>query len=76
MHFVWEKNSNTFLGINALGIRLRHACFDKWLREKKKIQFVMEYLDEANFDPEFFPRYETQIVAAWGARSGAQEIIA
>lgn len=61
MHFVWDKNSYQFRGINSFGIRLRHECFDSWLREKRTIQFVMEHLEEANFDPEFFVRYEREI---------------
>lgn len=71
IHFVWNKNSNEFVGINAFGIRLRHACFDQWLREKKDIQFVVDHLDDANFNPEFFPRYETEVGTAIAAKFGA-----
>ena len=52
-----------FTGINAFGIRLRHACFDRWLRENRSIDYVMEHLAEANFDPEFSPRHEPEIAA-------------
>jgi NAD(P)H-nitrite reductase large subunit len=62
MHLVWNKNTLEFIGINTFGIRLRHECFDRWLREKKSIQFVMEHLHEANFDPEFFERHEEEIL--------------
>ena len=65
MHFVWDEPSGEFLGINTFGIRLRHECFDRWLREKKDIQFVMSNLAKANFDPEFFQRHETEIIAAF-----------
>jgi NAD(P)H-nitrite reductase large subunit len=61
VHIVWDKITNQFLGINTFGIRMRHECFDKWLREKKSIDFVMEHLAEANFDPEFFERHEGEI---------------
>ncbi len=61
MHFVWDKATMQFLGINTFGIRLRHECFDRWLRERKGIHFIIEHLAEANFDPEFFKRYETEI---------------
>jgi hypothetical protein len=44
---------------------MRHECFDKWLREKRSIDFVMEHLVEANFDPEFFSRYEDEIVSEY-----------
>jgi NAD(P)H-nitrite reductase large subunit len=68
MHFVWERTSEKFLGINTLGIRLRHECFDRWLRNNVTINFVMSHLAEANFDPEFFPRHEKEIVEAYRNR--------
>ena len=61
MHFIWDKATMQFLGINTFGIRLRHECFDRWLRERRGIDFIMEHLAEANFDPEFFKRYEAEI---------------
>lgn len=61
VHLVWDKNSKLFLGINAFGIRMRHACFDAWLRNDRSIQYVVDHLSEANFDPEFFERHENKI---------------
>lgn len=61
VHVVWNKTNDQFIGINTFGIRMRHECFDKWLREKRSIDFVMNHLAEANFDPEFFDRHETEI---------------
>lgn len=61
MHFVWNKQSREFIGVNTFGIRLRHEKFDSWLREKKSIDFVLAHLHEANFDPEFFERHEKEI---------------
>ncbi len=61
MHFVWNRLTRKFLGVNTFGIRLRHNCFDRWLREQESIEFVIAHLAEANFDPEFFARYEKEI---------------
>ena len=61
IHVVWDKITLQFLGINTFGIRMRHECFDRWLREKRSVDFVMEHLGEANFDPEFFERHEKEI---------------
>ena len=61
VHVVWDKNAHLFLGLNTFGIRMRHECFDRWLREKRSVDFVMEHLGEANFDPEFFQRHEQEI---------------
>ena len=65
MHLVWDRNSNLFRGINVFGIRLRHECFDRWLREGRTIQYVFMHLSEANFDPEFFTRYEAEIASSF-----------
>lgn len=65
MHLIWDRNSNLFKGINVFGIRLRHECFDRWLRERRSIQHVLLNLNEANFDPEFFTRHEEEIAASF-----------
>ena len=59
--FVFDKNSKKLLGVNTFGIRMRHEVFDRWFKEEKDIGFVMENLSEANFDPEFFSRHESEI---------------
>ena len=61
----YHKETNEFLGINTFGIRMRHETFDKWLTEKREIDFVMNHLSEANFDPEFYKHYEAQILSAF-----------
>jgi NAD(P)H-nitrite reductase large subunit len=64
IHLVWSKHSRLFKGINSFGIRLRHECFDRWLREGRSINYVLSNLAEANFDPEFFARNEPAIISA------------
>ena len=65
MHFIFDKNSKIFLGVNTFGIRLRHECFDQWLTEKRDIFYILEHLRQANFDPEFFDRHEKEIADAF-----------
>tara|TARA_B100000949_G_scaffold121900_1_gene107702 strand:+ start:1822 stop:3123 length:1302 start_codon:yes stop_codon:yes gene_type:complete len=57
----YNKNSNEFLGINTFGIRMKHEVFDKWLNEKRSVDYIIQNLKEANFDPEFYKNYETEI---------------
>ncbi|OEK07858.1 NADH dehydrogenase [Flavivirga aquatica] len=77
-HFHWKHEDNTkcitvcyntidntFLGINTFGIRMRHDIFDKWLTEKRDVDYIMEHLTEANFDPEFYKTFETEILLAY-----------
>lgn len=61
MHLVWNKHTRLFHGINSFGIRLRHEHFDRWLREHQSVDFVMDHLHEANFDPEFSERHESEL---------------
>lgn len=65
IHFIWDTTSKQFIGVNSFGIRLRHEKFDQWLREQRGIDFVIRHLKEANFDPEFFKRHESEITQAF-----------
>ena len=80
-HFTWQHQAKNiqirlaynpttyqFLGINSFGIRLRHECFENWLNEKRNINYVIAQLQHANFDPEFYIRYEKNIQTAWQAQ--------
>lgn len=57
--------SNEFKGINTFGIRMRHEIFDAWLTEKRDVDYVIKHLAEANFDPEFYSRFEKEILLAF-----------
>ncbi len=57
----YHKETRKFLGINTFGIRMRHDVFNSWLTEKQDVDYVINHLTEANFDPEFFKKYETEI---------------
>ncbi|MEO6165962.1 MAG: hypothetical protein ABIO98_00465, partial [Chitinophagales bacterium] len=60
IHF--NKLSRSINGVNVFGMRLRHKSFDQWIQEGKSIEFVLEHLPEANFDPEFYRQHEPQII--------------
>ncbi|CAH8285056.1 pyridine nucleotide-disulfide oxidoreductase [Mariniflexile fucanivorans] len=61
----FDKNTNTFLGINTFGIRMKHETFDRWLTEKRDIDYIINHLAEANFDPEFYKKHEQDILATY-----------
>jgi NAD(P)H-nitrite reductase large subunit len=63
----YHKNSNEFLGINTFGIRMRQEVFDTWLNEKRSVDYVIENLKKANFDPEFYEKYEKEILKEYEA---------
>ena len=57
----YHKDSKEFLGINTFGIRMRHQVFDRWLTEKRSLSYVVQHLEKANFDPEFYKKHEAEI---------------
>ncbi|MFD2551081.1 NAD(P)/FAD-dependent oxidoreductase [Bizionia sediminis] len=57
----YHQDTRAFKGINTFGIRMKHEVFNNWLSEKRSVDYVISHLKEANFDPEFYQRYETQI---------------
>src|SRR5690606_15125849 len=61
----YHSETNQFFGINTLGIRMRHEVFDGWLTEKRTIDYVIEHLSDANFDPELFKSYEEEIQSSF-----------
>jgi NADPH-dependent 2,4-dienoyl-CoA reductase/sulfur reductase-like enzyme len=63
IHLNYDKNTREFIGINTFGIRMRHAFFDRILNEKQSVDYVLEHLTDANFDPEFYKLHEAEIVA-------------
>ena len=66
----FHTSTNKFLGINTFGIRMRHEVFDRWLTEDRDVNYVMEYLRDANFDPEFYAQYEANIVSKYNLEFG------
>ncbi|MCP4522046.1 MAG: NAD(P)/FAD-dependent oxidoreductase [Cytophagales bacterium] len=75
MHFVFDKASRKFLGVNTFGVRLRHHAFNTWLTEERTIDHVLEHLKDANFDPEFYAQYEKEIVAKFNKEQGTNILV-
>jgi len=63
IHINYDKTTREFIGINNFGIRMRHEFFDRILNEKQSVDYVLEHLADANFDPEFYKLYEPEIIA-------------
>lgn len=61
LRIVFEKSTNKVRGFNALGLRLRHEICDTWISSGKSIEYVLEHLEELNFDPEFYKKYTLQV---------------
>jgi NAD(P)H-nitrite reductase large subunit len=61
VRIVFDKESKIFEGINTFGIRMRHQFFERVLNEQKTVNFVIENLEKANFDPELYKKYEKEM---------------
>ncbi|WP_462137106.1 NAD(P)/FAD-dependent oxidoreductase [Candidatus Mycalebacterium sp.] len=68
----WEKpdglaalrivhTDDAVIGVNVMGLRYRHKVCEGWIEEKRPLDYVLDNLSEANFDPEFYTLYEKEI---------------
>ncbi len=76
LHFVFDTVTRRFIGVNNYGIRLRHLVFNAWLDKSATIEEVLEDLASANFDPEFYKTYESDIVAQFNTEFGTHIVAA
>jgi NAD(P)H-nitrite reductase large subunit len=60
IRLIWNKETKHFVGLNSFGIRIRHEVCNDWLNNKAIISDVVKDLKRANFDPEFFNKYEKE----------------
>lgn len=70
LHFVFNKVTHQFVGINNYGIRLRHLLFNEWLNTNATIEEVLLDFKSANFDPEFFRKYEDDVILQFNSQFG------
>lgn len=62
IRIVFSTVDHSVIGFNLFGIRFRQNVCQKWIRERRPLQYVLENLAEANFDPEFFESFEKDVV--------------
>ncbi len=72
LRLLFKKESKEILGVNALGMRLRHAFFDSALKGHWTVQQVLKRFSEANFDPEFYEKHHKQIIQAYNNKFNEQ----
>lgn len=61
IRIVYNQASNEVVGFNAMGIRLKHEVCVGWIKSKATISEVVAGLSKANFDPEFFKKFEKEV---------------
>jgi len=71
IRIIYDSLSKEIVGFNLMGIRYRHEVCEKWLREKTHIETVLQNLGIANFDPEFYKEYESEVVRIYNQQTGS-----
>ena len=68
IRLIFHKSDGTLKGVNLMGIRYRHEVVEKMIRDKWDQKKVFQNLESANFDPEFFKRYERELMKMYNER--------
>jgi NADPH-dependent 2,4-dienoyl-CoA reductase/sulfur reductase-like enzyme len=71
----WAAENERVLGFNLLGVRYRHKVCEEWIRQGATVGEVLAQLGAANFDPEFFPQFEADVVARYNAAHPGREVV-
>ena len=66
----YDKATNVILGFNVMGVRYRHEVCEKWLAERTPMDEVLQNLSLANFDPEFYKEYESDVIKLYNGQTG------
>lgn len=66
----YDRESGGVVGFNLMGVRYRHEVCERWIRDGAHIEAVLQQLGLANFDPEFFPQHEYELVALYNRQTG------
>lgn len=66
----YEVSSGRVTGFNLMGVRYRQEVCEKWILEQTSIETVLQNLGLANFDPEFYRQYETEVIGIYNQQTG------
>jgi len=71
---VYNEKDYKLIGTNVFGIRMRHKVFERWIEQNKTVDYVLEHLGEANFDPEFFSTHEEEIIEKFNSENSEKKL--
>ncbi|HRI27094.1 MAG TPA: FAD/NAD(P)-binding oxidoreductase [Chitinophagales bacterium] len=55
IRLVYHTQSGALLGVNALGVRLRHEVIENWIAQQVTYTYALAHFRQALFDAEFTP---------------------
>ncbi|MFN0201649.1 MAG: NAD(P)/FAD-dependent oxidoreductase, partial [Bacteroidia bacterium] len=65
IRIVYDTIHRNVLGFNLMGIRYRQEICEQWISQRANIEVVLKNLSQANFDPEFFKKYEGELLKSY-----------
>ncbi len=71
----FERESGRTVGFNLMGVRYRQEVCEQWIRGGAHIEEVLPQLGLANFDPEFCPQHEAELVRLYNRKTGKNLIL-
>lgn len=72
IRIIYHSKTQEVLGFNLMGVRYRQEVCEKWINENTPIEEVLKSLSLANFDPEFYPTFESAVVQQYNQQNGTQ----
>ena len=74
VHLHYSSDDDRIIAFNFFGTRARHVACEKWIAEGAKITEVLADLGWADFDPEFFPKYQQEIINKWNGENPNKQV--
>ncbi|MFQ5582849.1 MAG: NAD(P)/FAD-dependent oxidoreductase [Calditrichia bacterium] len=70
VHIVYKNGSEEVVGMHFFGIRMSHKVCENWIKKGCTVDYVVENLRSANFDPEFYKQFEADILQSYNRERG------
>ena len=71
----YHRDSRAVTGFNLFGIRGRHPVCEHWIAKGTTIEDVLSNLCAMNFDPEFFPTFEQDVVDQFNTQHAGTKVL-
>lgn len=66
----YHREQGHIVGFNLMGVRYRQELCVEWIARKTSIEQVLTQLGAANFDPEFYPQHEAELLRLYNEQTG------
>lgn len=74
LRIVYQRASGAVTGVNVLGIRMRQEVCEAWIKKGRTLEYALENLPDAGFDPEFYKKFEPEIINHYNTMNPAKKL--